>query len=89
MCKERHLTFNHFVSLRSQYCYTGGELEKAQGDQIGVEGQSSAFKLEPKLANGFDGLSGTHDNLVWIRRDQMYAYTLNNKLLFEYTKSRE
>jgi hypothetical protein len=40
------------------------------------------------LVNGYDGFGGVHDNLVWNAAEKWAAYTLNNKLIFEDTKTR-
>jgi hypothetical protein len=45
--------------------------------------------MEPTLVNGYDGMSGAHDNIVWVRKESTYIYTLNNKLIIENTKTRQ
>jgi hypothetical protein len=44
--------------------------------------------MEPTLVNGFDGMSGAHENIVWVRKESTYIYTLNNKVIIENTKTR-
>jgi hypothetical protein len=34
-------------------------------------------------------MSGVHDNMIWIRKEQISIYTMNNKLIIENTKSRQ
>ena len=44
---------------------------------------SSGTMIDPILLNGYDGFSGTHDNLVWLLKSQQIAYTMNNKIILE------
>ena len=48
----------------------------------------SPLGVPPSLVNGYDGFSGTHDNLFWDGANKL-IYTLNNKLIVENIKSRE
>jgi hypothetical protein len=52
------------------------------------EGQESERIIEPTIVNGYDGFGGVHDNLLWSISDDQIVYTLNNKVIFENTKSR-
>jgi len=45
--------------------------------------------LEQKLVNGYDGYGGVHDNILWNVTGGFTYFTLNNKLIFENTKTRE
>lgn len=45
--------------------------------------------IEPFIVNGYDGLSGVHDNLIWNPIKCQIIYTLNNKVIIEQTKTRE
>lgn len=63
-------------------------MPEEEDDVTSDEGPKRPTFLEPTLVNGYDGLAGAHDNIVWIRKDSQYAYTLNNKLIIEDTKSR-
>lgn len=88
--EENSLASNHFVSLKDVYQYKG-ELEpvpEADDDVTSDEGPQKPTFLEPTLMNGYDGLGGAHDNIIWLKHSGQYVYTLNNKLIFEDTKSR-
>ena len=89
---EFSLSANHFISLKDLYSFNG-KLEPKRNEEDEAESENQNPKkptiLEPSLINGYDGLSGAHDNIVWCRKDNQYAYTLNNKLILEQTKSRE
>lgn len=45
--------------------------------------------VDAHIMNGFDGFSGVHDNLIWNAEKGYIVYTLNNKVIFEMTKTRE
>jgi len=45
--------------------------------------------IEPTLVNGYDGFSGTHDNLLWTPSTGMMTYTLHNKVIVESTRTRQ
>ena len=45
--------------------------------------------VEPLCVNGYDGLSGAHDNLVWNPLTGMITYTLYNKVIHENSKTRQ
>ena len=45
--------------------------------------------IDSTLVNGYDGFGGVHNNLVWNSTEKWAVYTLNNKLIFENTKTRE
>jgi len=40
------------------------------------------------VVNGYDGVGGVHENLVWNSDAGFIAYTLNNKIIIEWTKSK-
>lgn len=40
------------------------------------------------MLNGYDGFGGVHDNLAWNSEEGWIVYSLNNKVIFETTKSR-
>lgn len=40
------------------------------------------------MINGYDGFGGVHDNLAWNSEEGWIVYSLNNKVVFETTKSR-
>ena len=44
--------------------------------------------IDPVTINGYDGFSGTHDNLLWIPDNHMATYTLHNKIIVENLKTR-
>ena len=44
--------------------------------------------IEPSIVNGYDGLSGVHDNLIWSPATGTMTYTLHNKVIHENTKTR-
>ena len=44
--------------------------------------------IEGEIMNGYDGVGGVHDNMVWIIPQGKVVYTLNNKIIIEITKSR-
>jgi len=74
------LAYNHYVDCAKKF------------DQIPESGfhfGSSKDLLEQKMINGYDGFGGVHDNLVWNVTAGLIYYTLNNKLIFENTKTRE
>ena len=49
----------------------------------------SGKTIEPVLVNGYDGFSGTHDNLLWTPSTGMITYTLHNKVIIENTRTRQ
>jgi hypothetical protein len=54
-----------------------------------LDGEAKEDKyMNPVICNGFDGFGGAHDNLVWNAEEAWAAYTLNNKVIFENTKTR-
>jgi len=58
-------------------------------DFLTPESKGKDITLVPKILGGYDGFSGVHDNLKWILKDGLIIYTMNNKIIFENTKSRE
>jgi len=44
--------------------------------------------LEPLILGGYDGFSGTHDNIKWLLNEGVIIYTMNNKVIVENTKTR-
>jgi len=53
-----------------------------------TDSKSKDLELKPKILCGYDGFSGVHDNLKWILVDGQIIYTMNNKIVFENTKTR-
>jgi hypothetical protein len=45
--------------------------------------------LNPVILGGYDGFSGTHENLKWLLKEGVIIYTMNNKIIVENTKTRE
>ena len=42
--------------------------------------------IQPSIVNGYDGLTGVHDNLIWNPANGFMTYTLYNKVIYENTK---
>ena len=62
-------------------------MQVEKGPAFGGEGQGKT--IEPVCINGFDGFSGTHDNLLWSHSSGMITYTLHNKIIIESTRTRQ
>lgn len=58
-----------------------------QQQLVGAKKQCAA--LNPVILGGYDGFSGTHENLKWLLKEGVIIYTMNNKIIVENTKTRE
>lgn len=80
--QKHNLTFNHYVKTQ-HYLNINLALEKT------VTYDKPDYHIaEPVLINGYDGFGGVHDNLYWNPAQGFLLFTLNNKLIMEYTKTR-
>lgn len=85
-CKAVGLSANHFVGMQDQF-----DQKVSLNDSHAVKflGDEDCKVIEPNIVNGYDGFGGVHDNLIWIPSAGLIIYTLNNKVIFENTKTRE
>lgn len=58
-------------------------------DYLTLDSKNKELELKPKILCGYDGFSGVHDNLKWILGDGQIIYTMNNKIVFENTNTRQ
>ena len=82
--KEKELNFNHFISVKEKKDFDV-EIEKKSLLADASEGRV----IESSIINGYDGFSGTHDNLLWNANQGTIVYSLNNKVIKENTKTRQ
>lgn len=83
--RQEDLPINHFVSLKEESKIKCALTTSTLGEDLRMETRI----VDAKIVNGFDGFSGVHDNLIWNEKKGFIVYTLNNKVIFEATKTRE
>jgi len=65
------------------------KLDSPDQQQQLVGAKKQCATLNPVILGGYDGFSGTHENLKWLLKEGVIIYTMNNKIIVENTKTRE